>query len=347
MTGEFERLVAERSHPSKASIKRLVNLIQEAYTSQDIIISSLDADQLIRTVDNIYRAFFVSLDRADNTYVFGKLLLASTGLAVGDRKRIFIEHRLLVNVEREWRDGGYAEIVFSFVGDRPYLLISHVFGAGLLNDIESVLRFVQTTYLQELGFSMGTDSLEIWIQDVGNYHYRLRIDDTFENLEWTEMDAREFAKLRRHILERTTVDVRFFKKGTEYTAYKHVRSILEATRRHMLIVDPYVNDSTIEMLEAVSNEVNVRFLCTKLQGDASVLARKFARERGKAEFRITSDIHDRYLFCDGHGYILGASLNRFGSKASTIVRMGDTEVVQQIQHYFDGIWRQSKPLGDR
>jgi hypothetical protein len=88
-------------------------------------------------------------------------------------------------------------------------------------------------------------------------------------------------------------------------------------------------------IERVRVGVDIRVLTDQLRGAVQVVAEKFAK-RGQFELRTSRDAHDRHVFVDNRGWVIGQSIKDAAVKKPTyIVELGNPSVLKAI---YEQIW---------
>jgi hypothetical protein len=149
----------------------------------------------------------------------------------------------------------------------------------------------------------------------------------------------------------TRRDQRWF-RGQEDEAVDVLRSLLHQATREVLIVDPYFSGmELVKLMLAVGREdIPVRILSSaevlkKHHGQDGVAGAEGERlldvlQQVRAHKRMnpfeikvmpgkTPSIHDRFLLIDNKIWLLGSSLNKFGSSGTMMVALPDPESVRE------------------
>ncbi len=342
----------EQRNPTEKDLIQLIQMIQHSYYGYDPIVVTLTKDQLRFNIDLIMRSFSIYLKRGwgnDSNYIMSNLVAASSDLVSENRKKIFIEKNIYINDEVSFHDRfGFATFYFASINRKPNLLIKHEYGTTVMFGAEEVISEIQNLYMSRMGFDITRDSIPIYVRDDEDYYYEAKINDQIEVIDWpilTDDQIRWYDETWESLMNREVGEVEevplFFEKGQPYSAIKPIRRLFSKTQKEIFIIDPYVDDSTISLFESIQNSVSIKLLYGKMQKDAPELARRFKEERGLFEFRKAKDLHDRFLFCDDHAYMLGSSLNNFGSKATSLTPIRDSGFVENIKNYFDRVWNDS------
>lgn len=137
--------------------------------------------------------------------------------------------------------------------------------------------------------------------------------------------------------------------GQAFTANKLIGNILKSATKYIKIVDNYLSDDSVEMLENANSQVDFSIL-TKNQGSkypSFLNAVKILKKgwKGKFEVRLTKKLHDRYLIVDDQEvWHCGPSLDYLGLKAGVISKLEQPEVISRIVDLFDQEWLVATPV---
>jgi hypothetical protein len=126
-----------------------------------------------------------------------------------------------------------------------------------------------------------------------------------------------------------------YEPGQEYEFYRDIKSILEAARGNVLIVDPYLGTDVIDLYaQAISRNVQFRLLTNKIPPEVLTLARKYA-SGGNLAVRTSSAIHDRVIFVDQRVWMIGQSLKDAAKNKPTYVIEHDAALARPT---YESIW---------
>jgi hypothetical protein len=126
--------------------------------------------------------------------------------------------------------------------------------------------------------------------------------------------------------------------GDDFAFYRDLKDIVAAAKRDIFIVDNYLNTEFFELyVEPVRAGVSLRILTDEVRGNLLIVAKKYAA-RGNFELRTSADVHDRHVFVDGRGWMIGQSIKDAAKKKPTyMVEMG-AGLVPSLQKAYEDIW---------
>lgn len=125
--------------------------------------------------------------------------------------------------------------------------------------------------------------------------------------------------------------------GDDYEFYRDFKTIIETARRSLFIIDNYLDVQIFDLyVERVEIGVEIRILTDQLRGALQMVATKFSK-RGQFELRTGSGAtHDRHVFVDDRGWVIGQSIKDAALKKPTyMVELNDVNVFRNI---YEPIW---------
>lgn len=116
--------------------------------------------------------------------------------------------------------------------------------------------------------------------------------------------------------------------------------------RTIRICDPYLDESTIEHLDACPPEAELRVLTSNVRDSGRlrqlVAAARTQGRRFTIKRSVSSRLHDRYIVDDASFVLLGTSLNGFGRKQGFVTQAGP-DVRSGMVTVFDSEWAKALP----
>lgn len=130
--------------------------------------------------------------------------------------------------------------------------------------------------------------------------------------------------------------------GQAFTASKIIRSILEQSKKEVKIIDNYMSEDSVSVLETANRERDILIL-TKNINKSFVDAIEIAKKGwgGKIEVKESPSFHDRYLIIDNKDvWMCGPSIDYLGvKKPGVIVKIDEPVVTNTIINIFDEEWK--------
>lgn len=136
-----------------------------------------------------------------------------------------------------------------------------------------------------------------------------------------------------HISSQLIPNQGVFFEGQVFDAYELASRIIRSAKSHIILIDNYIDESTLTHLTKKTKEVKV-LLLTKTISDQSALDVKKANEQyGHIEIKSFDKSHDRFLIIDNtEVYHLGASLKDLGKKWFAFSKMDKSSVASILMH---------------
>jgi hypothetical protein len=108
-----------------------------------------------------------------------------------------------------------------------------------------------------------------------------------------------------------------YEPGEEYAFYRDLSLLIVTAAKDIFIVDSYLDEQVFNLYVAkVPNSATVRILSNKIGANVETVARMYAKNR-PLELRSSSDAHDRAMFLDQRGWVIGQSLKDAARKKPT------------------------------
>jgi hypothetical protein len=128
--------------------------------------------------------------------------------------------------------------------------------------------------------------------------------------------------------------------GDEYGFYADLSKLIASAATDVLIVDAYLSRKVFDLYVAdVPTAASVRVLTDlkKIAPDVVIVAGMLKRKR-QIELRSDARIHDRYVFIDGRGWSIGASIKDAARKSPTAMVEQTEPGLGALKGVYEGIW---------
>ena len=126
--------------------------------------------------------------------------------------------------------------------------------------------------------------------------------------------------------------------GEEYAFYHDLSSVIESTTHDIFIVDADLDEKVFDLyVDKVPGTVTVRILSTKISPKAEAVAKKYVK-RTPLELRSSADIHDRVVFVDHRGWVIGQSIKDAVTKQPTYMIELDEPLLTDAMKSHNRIW---------
>ena len=148
-----------------------------------------------------------------------------------------------------------------------------------------------------------------------------RIENNVENL------SKEVKQISLQLKTQELPNQGIFFDGQVFDAYAFFSSIIKKAKKEIILIDNYIDESTLTHLSKKENQVKV-ILYTKTTSQQLTLDINKANEQyGGFEVHAFTKSHDRFLIIDGEMvYHIGASLKDLGKRWFAFTKMEKTSV---------------------
>ena len=138
--------------------------------------------------------------------------------------------------------------------------------------------------------------------------------------------------------------------GEPFSGSLRLKEMLRSVRGYAKIIDPYVDETTLEILFEIPEEASIRLLTEHIGGEGKEkqfrrACQKFITERPRCQARKCEPglIHDRFILTKTRGWSVGSSLKDIGKKMSMIKEISIESKIE-AERKFEELWRNAKDL---
>ena len=114
-----------------------------------------------------------------------------------------------------------------------------------------------------------------------------------------------------------------FFDGQIFDAYEFVCSLIKSAKDRIVLIDNYVDESVLTMLDKRSAGVGAYIFTQKISQQLSLDIAKHDAQYPPIPVQVFSKSHDRFLIIDDRVYHVGASIKDLGKKWFAILEMKD------------------------
>lgn len=113
-----------------------------------------------------------------------------------------------------------------------------------------------------------------------------------------------------------------FFNGQIFDAYKFVSDLIRNANKSILLIDNYIDETTLNLFSKKKNNVEVKIFTNKITNAMAHDVKKFNDQYPTLELKKFSKAHDRFLIIDNRKvYHFGASLKDLGKKLFAFSKM--------------------------
>lgn len=121
-----------------------------------------------------------------------------------------------------------------------------------------------------------------------------------------------------------------FYDGQIYDAYAFVAGLVRKATRRILLIDNYVDETVLTLLNKRAVAVAATIYTSKLSKELQLDIKKHNAQYPPVEVRTFSKAHDRFLIIDDDVYLIGASIKDLGKKWFGFTLMENTSADELI-----------------
>lgn len=138
--------------------------------------------------------------------------------------------------------------------------------------------------------------------------------------------------------------------GKPYTAISEIKKILHSSSGFVKVIDPYVNEYTLDILMSVPENIPIMVITSYTGGKHKEnrfirSCKVFKKERPKFEIMKCDPtlIHDRFIITRNQAWSVGSSLKDIGKSLSMIKTLTQSNR-EKMNKFFDDLWKDSLRL---
>lgn len=148
-----------------------------------------------------------------------------------------------------------------------------------------------------------------------------------DNLEYKLIATDEKVTLLYNKIEEGKLEPRqgIFFDGQIYDAYEFVCGLIKGAKTRIVLIDNYVDDSVLTMLDKRETGVSATVYTQKILPQFQLDINKHNAQYPAIEVKEFTKSHDRFLILDNQVYLIGASLKDFGKKWFAVSLMSETD----------------------
>ena len=105
-----------------------------------------------------------------------------------------------------------------------------------------------------------------------------------------------------------------FFDGQVYDAYAFVAGLIRKAQRRIVLIDNYIDETVLTMLDKRSNGVNATIYTSQISKQLKLDIQKHNVQYDPITIKVFKKTHDRFLIIDEEVYLIGASLKDLGKK---------------------------------
>ena len=159
-----------------------------------------------------------------------------------------------------------------------------------------------------------------------------QIFERLTNVEYKLLEHdKKFDEIFDSLLKKEEFKQKIFFGGQIYDAYSLVIDIIKRAKSKIIIIDNYIDDSTLKILVKKNKNVEVVILTSKKSNISKLDIQQFNKEYPILKVAKTDKFHDRFIIIDNKKlYHCGASIKDLGKKCFGINKIDDIEIINKF-----------------
>ncbi len=211
-----------------------------------------------------------------------------------------------------------------------------------------------TENIIEFAFGKPSASLSKFRKAVDHFSVSFAITDFLseeeQHQENFEVRIRESESLLRILIEILKLQLpeeegkSVYEAGESYYFYRDLNSHIAMATNDVFIVDAYIDEELFNLyVSKVPNSATVRILSKKTVPNVETVAKKYVQNR-LLELRSSKSIHDRLVFVDQRGWVIGQSIKDAAhSKPTYLIKLNEPSLTA-VKDTHNKIWEQAKVI---
>jgi len=127
-----------------------------------------------------------------------------------------------------------------------------------------------------------------------------------------------------------------FFEGQVFDAYELASKIIRSAKKSIVLIDNYIDESTLTHLSKKTKAVKVLLLTKTMSNQLTLDVKKANEQYGNFDIRVFANSHDRFIIIDNSDvYHVGASLKDLGKKWFAFSKMDKSSVSNIIKEIGD------------
>ena len=164
-----------------------------------------------------------------------------------------------------------------------------------------------------------------------NHLFEKVINLELKQLEYQKNTDERFNEVFRYIENHSESNQKIFFDGQIYDAFSLITSIIQKSKKEIILIDGYVDISTLNILAKKSSGVDVTIYTYRNTPLSTTDINIFNAQYPSLTVKTTQAFHDRFIILDGQTvYHVGASIKDAGKKCFGISLLTDSRMVSDL-----------------
>ena len=123
-----------------------------------------------------------------------------------------------------------------------------------------------------------------------------------------------------------------FFDGQIFDAYVQIVSLIKQAKRSIILIDNYIDETTLTMLSKRDNNVSATIYTRQLSNQQQLDITRHNQQYPPITVNLCQRNHDRFLIIDDVVYLFGASLKDAGKKLFAYIKMQETPAAELLNN---------------
>ena len=123
-----------------------------------------------------------------------------------------------------------------------------------------------------------------------------------------------------------------FFDGQIFDAYVQIVSLIKQAKRSIILIDNYIDETTLTMLSKRDTKVSATIYTRQLNQQQQLDVQRHNQQYPPITVNICQRNHDRFLIIDDVVYLFGASLKDAGKKLFAYIKMQETPAAELLNN---------------
>ena len=121
-----------------------------------------------------------------------------------------------------------------------------------------------------------------------------------------------------------------FYDGQIFDAYAHIVNLIKQAKKSIVLVDNYIDETTLTMLSKRDANVSATIYTRQLNQQQQLDVQRHNQQYAPIAINVCQHNHDRFLIIDDVVYLFGASLKDAGKKLFAYIQMQETSATELL-----------------
>ena len=123
-----------------------------------------------------------------------------------------------------------------------------------------------------------------------------------------------------------------FFDGQIFDAYVQIVSLIKQAKRSIILIDNYIDETTLTMLSKRDTNVSATIYTRQLSNQQQLDIERHNQQYTPITVNLCQRNHDRFLIIDDVVYLFGASLKDAGKKLFAYIKMQETPAAELLNN---------------